>query len=420
MQTNSDIQNAYKNACEIYKELGVDVEKQLKIVSQIPISMNCWQGDDVLGFDSDALTGGIATTGNYPGRANTPDQLRSDILKAMSLIPGKKKLSLHASYAEKNSEKVDRDEYRIDHFQNWLQWAKEYSIGLDFNTTYFSHKMMDGDFSLASRNEKNRKFWIEHGKRCREIGEEFAKQLGQTCVINYWMPDGYKDIAADTKSPRELMAKSLDEIFQARKIDPSLVKDSIESKVFGLGIESYTVASHEFSYGYAISRNKLYTLDAGHFHPTEYISAKISSCLCFLDELLLHVSRPVRWDSDHVVIFDDELQNIMKEIVRGDYISRVHIGLDFFDASINRIAAWVIGTRNTQKALLAALLEPTKLIQTAEQENNLTKRLALMEESKSLPFNAIWDYYCLTQNVPVGPAWLNSVEQYEKEVLSKR
>lgn len=420
MKDANKIKQAYEYAKEIYAELGVDVDLAMEEAKKVPISMNCWQGDDVIGFDADSLTGGIATTGNYPGRARTADELRADIDEAMKLIPGKKKLNLHASYAEKNGEKVDRDAYTIKHFDNWLNWAKERKIGLDFNPTYFSHPMMDGDFSLASPKKEVRDFWIEHGKRCREIGEEFAKTLGEPCVINYWMPDGYKDLPADTRKPRERMIESLDAIFNAKQIDTKYVKDAIESKLFGLGIESYTVASNEFSYGYAVSRKKLYTLDAGHFHPTEVISAKFSAVFCYLDEILLHVSRPVRWDSDHVVLFDDELQSIMKEIVRGDYLERTNIGLDFFDASINRVAAWVIGTRNAQKALLMALLEPTDKLRQYEDERNYAARLGLMEECKSLPFAAVWDYYCLQQDVPVSTAWLDEVARYERDVQSKR
>ena len=419
MRDQTAVQKAFESAAALYKEMGVDVHAAMKTAAAVPVSMHCWQGDDVIGFDADTLTGGIAATGNYLGRARTPQELREDISQVISLVPGPKKLNLHASYAEKGNDKVDRDEYQVKHFQNWIDFAKENGMGMDFNPTFFSHSMMDGDFSLASTKEKTRRFWIEHGKRCREIGKEMATQTGQPCVINYWMPDGYKDVPADTKAPRERMLASLDEMF-AEKIDKNLVKDSIESKLFGLGIESYTVASHEFSYGYAISRNILYTLDAGHFHPTEVISAKLSAALCYLDEVLLHVSRPVRWDSDHVILFDDELQAIMKEAVRGDYLSRIHIGLDFFDASINRVAGWVIGLRNAKKAILYALCEPSEMIRAFEVEGDYTHRLAWMEEFKTLPFAAIWDYYCMQEGVPVGGDWISHVEQYENDVLSKR
>ena len=342
----------YEYAKEQYTAVGVDVDAAIARANAVPVSMQCWQGDDVIGFDgSDELSGGIATTGNYPGRARTPEQLRQDIDKAMSLIPGATKLNLHASYAEKNGKAVDRDAYTIEQFSAWADWAAEKEIGLDFNPTFYSHTMMDGNFSLASSQEKVRRFWVEHGKRCREIGLEFATRLKKPCVVNYWMPDGYKDICADTRTPRKRMTQSLDEIF-AIPIDRKLVLCSVESKLFGLGIESYTVASHEYSLSYALTRNLLYCLDAGHFHPTEVISAKISAVLEFLDSILLHVSRGVRWDSDHVLTLDDELQQIMNEVIFNGYENRVFIGLDYFDASINRIACWVIGMRNMRKAIL--------------------------------------------------------------------
>lgn len=419
MMDEKKLQGAFEYASDVYASYGVDVQKAMDAAAKTPISMHCWQGDDVIGFDSDTLTGGIATTGNYPGRARDAQDLRTDISQAMSLIPGKQKLNLHASYAELNGEKVDRDAYTIKHFEAWLQWAKEKGVGLDFNPTFFSHPKMDGNFTLASADDGVRSFWIEHAKRCREVGQEFGKALNQPCVINYWMPDGYKDNPADTRAPRERMTQSLDEIFQ-QSIDSQYVLDAVESKLFGLGIESFTVASHEFSLGYAISRGKLYTLDAGHFHPTEVISAKISAVLNFLDKVLLHVSRGVRWDSDHVVALDDELQNIMREIVRGGYLDRVYIGLDYFDASINRVAAWVIGMRNAQKALLKALLEPTDLLRKLESQGDLTGRLAWMEECKTLPFAPVWARYCQTQNVPGDGDWIGVVRQYENDVLSKR
>lgn len=419
MNNQDRILKAYDLAKDSYKACGVDVEVAMERIGNVPISMHCWQGDDVIGFDADTLTGGIATTGNYPGRATNPEELRQDIDVALGLIPGAIKLNLHASYAERGNDNVDRDAYTVKHFQTWIDWAKERKLVMDFNPTFFSHAKMDGDFSLASPKEDVRKFWIEHGKRCREIGAAMGEQLGQPCVLNFWMPDGYKDLPGDTSTPRARMLTSLDEIF-AQDYSREHLKDAIESKLFGLGVESYTVASHEFAYGYAITRKKLYTLDAGHFHPTEVISAKISAALCYLDELMLHVSRGVRWDSDHVIVLDDELQNIMREIIRGDYLNRVNIGLDYFDASINRISAWVIGMRNAQKALLMAALEPYAGIQKAEQEGNYGKRLALIEEAKTLPFGAVWDYYCMKQNVPVGADWLETVEKYEKDVLHNR
>jgi len=410
----------YEYALDVFSEQGINVEEAIKKTDSIAVSMHCWQGDDVVGFDgSDEVGDGLAVTGDYPGRARTPGELRQDIEKAMTLIPGEKRLNLHACYAENISKGTDRDAYTIKHFQNWADWAKKMEIGLDFNPTFFSHPKMDGNFSLSSRKDETRKFWIEHGKRCREISEELGKQLGKTCIMNYWMPDGYKDIPADTAAPRILMTDSLDKIMEDKK-NPEYMKDALESKLFGLGIESYTVASHEFSLAYALKRNILYTLDAGHFHPTETISTKLSSVLQFVDEVLLHVSRGVRWDSDHVVLWDDELQNIMSEIVLNGYEKRVHIGLDYFDASINRLAAWVIGMRNSRKALLKAALTPIQKIRDAETAGDYTTRLALFEENKSLPFAPVWDYYCMQNNVPVGEEWLKSIKNYEKETLSLR
>ena len=415
------ILRGYEYAKEVYAAFGVDVDGAIKRIDAIPISMHSWQGDDLVGFDgADKLTGGIATTGSFPGRARTPAELRADILKARSFIPGRLKVSLHANQAEKGGSKADRDAYTIDFFRNWLDWAKENDLGLDMNPTFFSHPRMDGDFSLASRDEGTRRFWIEHGKRCREIGFEFGKALGQPSVVNYWMPDGYKDTCADTGALRRLMAQSLDEIFADASIDETVAPCALESNLFGLGLESYTVASHEFSYGYAMSRKKVYTLDAGHFHPTEVISAKLSACLQFLDNILLHVSRGVRWDSDHVVTLTDELQAIMDEILFNGYDRRVFIGLDFFDASIDRVAAWTVGTRNARKALLFAALAPVDELKKAETEGDLTRRFALMEERRTLPAAAVWDYYCLLSGVPVGADWIAEMKQYEKDVTFKR
>ncbi len=414
------IQKGYEYAKEMYAEVGVDIDAAMDKADQLAISMHCWQGDDVIGFDGvGELTGGIATTGNYPGRATTPQQLRDDISFAKSLIPGSTKLNLHACYAEKSSASVDRDAYTIADFQNWVDFVKSEGMGMDFNPTYFSHPKMDGDFSLSSFDADIRKFWIEHGIRSREIALEAAKQIGMPCAINFWMPDGYKDSPADTAKHRELMAQSLDAIF-APDIDMKLAPCSIESKLFGVGVESYTVASHEFSYGYAVKNNVGYTLDAGHFHPTEVISAKLSSCLQFLDNVLLHVSRGVRWDSDHVITLDDELQRIMDEIVHNGYENRVLLGLDYFDASINRIACWAIGMRNARKAILNAYLAPIKEIRTAEYSGDLTSRLALQEERKTLPFGAVWDFYCMKSGVPVGEQWLSMTKKHEVDILSKR
>ena len=413
------ILKGYEYAKAQYAAQGVDVDAAIAKADAIPVSMHCWQGDDVIGFDgSDSLTGGIQTTGNYPGRARTADELRADIAFVRTMIPGATKLNLHASYAEKNGKQVDRDAYTIDLFQNWVDFAKEQKIGLDFNPTYFAHPKMDGDFSLSSTNPAIRKFWIEHGKRCREIGLEFAKQLDQPCAINFWMPDGYKDVCADTKLHRDLMIDSLDQIF-AEDIDRKLVPCGLESKLFGVGLESYTVASHEFSYGYAVKNGLLYTLDAGHFHPTEVISAKLTACLPFLEGIILHVSRPVRWDSDHVILLDDEIQRIMDEVILNNYQDRTFIALDYFDASINRVAAWAVGMRNARKAILSSCLAPAS-IRDAEHKGDLTSRLALMEERKTLPFGAIWDYYCMKQDAGVGTDWLAKVKQYETDVLSKR
>ena len=407
------ILKGYEYAKAQYAAQGVDVDAAIAKADAIPVSMHCWQGDDVIGFDgSDSLSGGIQTTGNYPGRA------RGDIAFVRTMIPGATKLNLHASYAEKNGKQVDRDAYTIDLFQNWVDFAKEQKIGLDFNPTYFAHPKMDGDFSLSSTNPAIRKFWIEHGKRCREIGLEFAKQLNQPCAINFWMPDGYRDFCADTKLHRDLMIDSLDQIF-AEDIDRKLVPCGLESKLFGVGVESYTVASHEFSYGYAIKNGLLYTLDAGHFHPTEVISAKLTACLPFLEGIILHVSRPVRWDSDHVILLDDEIQRIMDEVILNNYQDRTFIALDYFDASINRVAAWAVGMRNARKAILSSCLAPAS-IRDAEHKGDLTSRLALMEERKTLPFGAIWDYYCMKQDAGVGTDWLAKVKQYETDVLSKR
>ena len=413
------ILKGYEYAKAQYAAQGVDVDAAIAKADAIPVSMHCWQGDDVIGFDgSDSLSGGIQTTGNYPGRARTADELRADIAFVRTMIPGATKLNLHASYAEKNGKQVDRDAYTIDLFQNWVDFAKEQKIGLDFNPTYFAHPKMDGDFSLSSTNPAIRKFWIEHGKHCREIGLEFAKQLNQPCAINFWMPDGYKDVCADTKLHRDLMIDSLDQIF-AEDIDRKLVPCGLESKLFGVGLESYTVASHEFSYGYAVKNGLLYTLDAGHFHPTEVISAKLTACLPFLEGIILHVSRPVRWDSDHVILLDDEIQRIMDEVILNNYQDRTFIALDYFDASINRVAAWAVGMRNARKAILSACLAPAS-IRDAEHKGDLTSRLALMEERKTLPFGAIWDYYCMKQDAGVGTDWLAKVKQYETDVLSKR
>ncbi len=413
----------FEYAKDVYAEHGVDVEKAMEKAAQFAISMHCWQGDDVIGLESDAggTSGGIQTTGNYPGRARTGDELRQDFLKAISMIPGKKKLNLHASYAELHGKKLDRDQYTAEQFAEWMAFSKENKLPLDFNPTYFGHPNVADGFSLSSADEGRRKFWIEHGKRCREIGEAFGKAQGEPCVINFWMPDGYKDTPADTDAPRARMKAALDEIFESTSsISKEHVLDAVESKLFGIGVESYTVGSGEFMMGYAVSRNKLLTLDTGHFHPTEQVSDKLSAVLQFLPQILLHISRPVRWDSDHVVIWDQETARIFNEIVANGYEGRVLCALDYFDASINRVAAWVIGVRCAQKAILSAYLAPNALLRKCEYEGDFTSRLALQEETKNLPFAPVWDMYCLKQNVPVGDSWLAEIKQYEKDVLSKR
>lgn len=380
--------------------------------------MHCWQGDDVLGFDSDSLTGGIATTGNYPGKATTPEQLMADIKKAYSLIPGKHKLNLHASYRI-TDEKVDRDKIEPKHFQAWVDFAKEEGIGLDFNPTFFSHPKMVDNMTLSHPDKNIRQFWIDHAKACRKIANYFGEQLGITALDNIWIPDGTKDVPADRIGPRARLKAALDEIFSV-KYDKKNIADSIEGKVFGIGVESYTVGSHEFYMNYAAKNNLMCLLDTGHYHPTEVVSDKISSMLLFNDQLALHVSRPVRWDSDHVIKLDDELQELAKELVRCNALDRVFIGLDFFDASINRIAAWVIGMKNMQKALLLGLLEPHAQLKKMQDEHNFTELLATLEEIKTLPLGDIWNHFCEINNVPVGKDWFNVVKDYEKDVLLKR
>ena len=420
--TEKQIRDTYDLARERYALLGVDTAAALAKLAQIPISLHCWQGDDVAGFESPEgeLGGGIAATGNYPGKARNAEELRRDLDQAYSLIPGTHRLNLHAIYAETGGKRVDRNELLPEHFANWLDWARENGHGIDFNPTFFSHPKADDGFTLASYDEGNRSFWIEHGIACRKIGEHFGRELGTPCVTNVWIPDGFKDTPVDRLAPRRLLKESLDAIF-AEKLDPLYNLDAVESKLFGLGSESYVVGSHEFYLGYAIEAGDvLLCLDSGHFHPTEVISDKLSSVLLYVDQVLLHVSRGVRWDSDHVVTLTEELQAIMQEIVRGGFTERVHIGLDFFDASINRIAAWVVGTRNALRALLLALLEPADLMRALEQAGDYSARLALLEELKGMPFGAVWDYYCLQQGVPVGYAFTDDIRSYEELVLAQR
>lgn len=410
---------AFQAACEKYAASGVEVEAVLKRLEAMAISMHCWQGDDVAGFErAAALDGGIAVTGNYPGRARNADELRADLDEAMRLIPGTKRLNLHAIYAERRGGE-DRNAMTVESFAPFLDWAADRGIGLDFNPTFFSHPKAASGFTLSHHDRGIRQFWIEHGIACRKIGEAFGKRLGKTCVTNVWIPDGSKDIPVDRLAPRERLREALDAVF-AEKLDPRHNLDAVESKLFGIGSESYVVGSHEFYMGYAQQHGKLLCLDSGHFHPTETIADKLSAVLLFLPEVLLHVSRGVRWDSDHVVIYNDELRMIAEEVVRHGYDRRVHIGLDYFDASINRIAAWVIGMRAMQKALLTAMLEPTAKLAALENAGDYTSRLALLEELKSMPWQAVWDEYCRRQNVPVGAAWLDEVKHYEKSVLAKR
>jgi L-rhamnose isomerase len=421
LPTEKQIRDAYDLAQARYALLGVDTGAALARLTQVPISLHCWQGDDVTGFENPEgeLGGGIATTGNYPGKARNADELRQDLDKAYSLIPGTHRLNLHAIYAETNGQQVPRNELQPEHFAGWLDWAKANNHGIDFNPTCFSHPLADDGFTLASYDESIRRFWIEHCIACRQIGEHFGRELGTPCVTNIWIPDGFKDTPVDRLTPRRLLKESLDAIL-AEPIDAAYNLDAVESKLFGLGSESYVVGSHEFYLGYAIQNGVLLCLDSGHFHPTEVISDKLSAVLLYVNEVLLHVSRGVRWDSDHVVTLSDELQAIMQELVRGDFLSRVHIGLDFFDASINRVAAWVVGTRNALRALLLALLEPLAQTRELEVTADFTARLALLEELKGLPFGAVWDFYCLQQEVPVGLGFLDEIRAYERQVLSRR
>lgn len=413
------IEAAYAVAQERFAEVGVDTARVLQQLDEVPISIQCWQGDDVLGFESaDAsLTGGIQTTGNYPGRARNVEELRSDLELAFTLIPGPKRVNLHAIYLE-TDKPVERDQIEPRHFKGWIDWAKKHNLGLDFNPTCFSHPKSAQNLTLSHPDEATRKFWIDHCVASRKISEYMGQQLKSPAVMDIWVPDGYKDTPATRLAPRQRLIASLDAIMEAVKGKHHKV--AVEGKLFGIGAESCTVGTNEFYMAYAATRKTLVCLDAGHFHPTENVADKISTSLCFLDEILLHVSRPVRWDSDHVVLFDDATVAIAQEIVRSNGLKKVNIGLDYFDASINRVAAWVIGTRNFRKALLFALLEPRDALLRAECRFDYTTRLAMMEEAKSLPWPAVWEYYCITKNVPHGGTWLNTVRKYETEVLSKR
>ena len=416
------IEKSYQLAKEQYAAFDVDTDNVLKQLDKVIISLHCWQTDDVGGFEKAGAVlggGGIQATGNFPGKAKTIEQMRADLDKAMSLLPGKLRLNLHAIYGEFGGKLVDRDKIEPKHFQGWIDWAKERSMGLDFNCTCFSHPYADDGFTLSSKNTKIRKFWVEHTKRCREIGAEMGKQLGTPTVHNIWVPDGSKDTPVDRYTLRKLLKKSLDEIF-AVEYSKKYLKDSIESKLFGIGSESMVVGSYDFYLGYAIQNNKLITLDNGHYHPTEQVGDKISSILLYVDEILLHLTRGVRWDSDHVLTLNDELMLIAQEIIRANALKRVNVGLDFFDASLNRIGAYVIGTRSAQMAFMYAMLEPFNTLVKFENEGNNFERLAFLELLKSMPFGAVYDYYCMINDVPTGQDYINEIMKYEKNVLSKR
>jgi len=419
--TEKQIQTAYALAKERYASFGVDIDQAIEQLAQVSLSLHCWQGDDVGGFETSGgeLGGGLAATGNYPGKARSADELRSDLDQAYRLIPGLHRLNLHAIYAETGGRKVERDALAPEHFSAWLDWAKAAGHGIDFNPTCFSHPLAASGFTLSSYDQEVRKFWIDHCIASRRIGAYFGQALGTPCVTNVWIPDGFKDTPVDRYAPRELLKDSLDQVF-AEKLDPNFNLDSVEPKLFGIGSESYVVGSYEFYLSYTLTRHVLLCLDAGHFHPTETISDKLSSILLFADETLLHVSRGVRWDSDHVIILSDELEAIAQEIVRGGFVRRVHIGLDYFDASINRVAAWTIGARNMLRALLLAFLEPLENMRALERAGDYTGRLALLEELKGLPFGAVWDYTCWKNGVPVGMAFMDEIRQYEHDELAKR
>ena len=409
----------YLYAKEKYAKLGIDTDAAIAKLKNVPVALHCWQGDDVQGFDSvGPLTGGIQTTGNYPGKARNPEELMADMEKVFSLVPGKMKLNVHACYAIfEDGEFADRDKLEPKHFAKWLELAKKYNMGIDFNPTFFSHPKANG-LTLSSPDESIRKFWVEHGKACVKISEYFAKETGIPCVMNIWTGDGLKDIPADRMAPRARYAQSIDEILEGYNKD--LVKPCVESKVFGIGVEAYTVGSAEFALTYAATRGILPLMDNGHYHPTEVVSDKISSLLCFFPEIALHVTRPIRWDSDHVVLFDDETKEIAKEIVRNDALDRVYIALDYFDASINRISAWTVGARNMEKALLYAMLEPSAEFKALQESGNYTKLMVMQEEYKTLPFGEVWAEYCRSCGVPAGSEWFDEVVAYENEVLSTR
>jgi L-rhamnose isomerase len=419
--TTKQIQAAYAAAQERYGAVGVDTDQAIARLAQISLSLHCWQGDDVQGFESPdgELGGGIAATGNYPGKARNADDLRSDLDLAYSLLPGTHRLNLHAIYAETDGKQIERNELQPEHFAAWAAWAKANNHGIDFNPTCFSHPLAASGFTLASYDKGVRQFWIEHCIASRKIGEYFGQELGTPCITNIWIPDGFKDTPVDRATPRRLLKESLDQILAA-PIDRQHNGDAVESKLFGLGSESYVVGSHEFYLGYAITNNVLVCLDSGHFHPTESVADKLSSVLLYVDEVLLHISRGVRWDSDHVVTLTDDTQAMLHEVIRNNLLDRVHIGLDFFDASINRVAAWVIGARNVQRAALVALLEPTEQLRELEQSGDYTARLALLEEGKGMPWAAVWDQFCMQHDVPVGTQYVHEIRSYETHALAQR
>lgn len=416
-----EVLTRYKNSKKVYENLGINVEECIEILSKVKLSVHCWQGDDVKGFETpdSSLSGGISATGNYPGRARNGEELRMDLEKALSLIPGAHKVNLHAIYAEFDNEVPSRDKIEPKHFKKWVEWAKKNNLGLDFNPSLFSHPNADSGLTLSHPCSNIREFWINHCIASRKIGEYFGKELGQTCLTNIWIPDGYKDTPSDRLTPRKRLKESLDKIYSV-PTNSLYNDDSVESKVFGIGVESYTVGSHEFYLNYSILNNKLCLLDNGHFHPTESVADKISSMLLFQDKLALHITRPVRWDSDHVITFNDDVREIAKELVRNDALNKVYIGLDFFDASINRIAAWVLGSRNTLKALLEALLIPNELLSKIQDEGDFTRRLVLLEELKTYPLGDIWDYFCEINQVPCKDEWLKEIKEYEIKILNKR
>lgn len=422
MKKDKRVQKCFDMACEEYADFGVDVQKALDALDRISISLHCWQTDDVAGCETpeSALSGGgIQATGNYPGKARNIKEIREDLEKVYSLIPGNHRLNLHAFYGDFGGKFVDRDRIEPKNFQSWVDWTRDMGIGIDFNCTMFSHPKAAAGFTLSSKDKGIRDFWIEHVKRCREIAAFMGKELGSTAIHNIWIPDGSKDLTVDRFRHRAFLKESLDKILK-KKYDPKFMKDAVESKLFGIGMEAYTVGSHEFYLGYAVKNNLILCLDIGHFHPTEQVSDKVSAVFQFIDELLFHVTRPLRWDSDHVVILNDEIRSLMQEIVWAEKLGNVHLGLDFFDASINRIGAYVVGTRAAQKALLLALLDPVEKMREYENNGQNFERLALMEEAKAKPFGAIWDYYCMTNNVPVGETFIPEIQRYEKKVLNNR